>query len=611
MTARELRQKYLDFFKLKGHTIIPSASLIPENDPTVLFTTAGMHPLVPYLLGEKHPGGSRVTSVQKCIRTNDIEEVGDRTHHTFFEMLGNWSFGSYFKEDAIKWSWEFLTSPEGLNLDKNRIAVSVFAGDNDAPFDNEAFAIWKNLGVPENRIAKLPKKNNWWGLDKGGPCGPDTEIFYWAGNSKEIPDSFNDDNELWIEIWNNVFMEYFKKEDGSFEQLKQKNVDTGMGMERVLAVLNGFDDNYKTDLFAHLIHKIETLTQKKYDESTEIKKAMRIIADHLKAATFIMGDDKGIAPSNTDQGYIVRRLIRRAIRYGNLLGIIEDGVCLAKNEPWTKEIAKIVIHDYMREYPELEKNANFIINNLKEEENKFKKTLEKGEKFFSASISPSPSPSPEIFNDRVITGENAFNLYQTYGFPIEMTEELARNKGIKVDIDGFKKELEKHQELSRTASVGKFKGGLADAGQATVKLHTAAHLLLAALRKVLGDHVTQKGSNITAERLRFDFAQPEKLTTEQITEVERLVNEAIRKKLPISCEEMNLDEAKDNGAMGVFESKYGEHVKVYTIGEGDNIVSKEICGGPHVENTDELGNFKIIKEESSSSGVRRIKAILE
>jgi len=599
MTAKELRQKYLDYFKDKGHTIIPSASLIPENDPTVLFTTAGMHPLVPYLLGEKHPGGNKITSVQKCIRTDDIDEIGDRTHHTFFEMLGNWSFGDYFKEDAIKWSWEFLTSPDWLGLDKKRLAVSVFVGDNDAPFDEEAFAIWKKIGVPEAKIARLPKKANWWGpAGTAGPCGPDTEMFYWSGDPDKIPDSFNDDNELWVEIWNDVFMQYYKKEDGNFEALKQRNVDTGMGLERILAVLNGYDDNYETDLFKNIIQKIEFLTGKKYDESAEIKKAMRIIADHIKAATFIMGDNKGIAPSNTDQGYIVRRLIRRAIRYGNMLGVKDDNWYLAKDEPWTKEVAKIVIHDYSREYPELNKNANFIIENLIEEEAKFKKTLERGLKEFD-----------KISGD--IDAKTAFNLYQSYGFPIEMTEEIARGKNAKVDLTGFKIELEKHQELSRTASAGKFKGGLADTGEETVKLHTAAHLLLAALKKVLGDHVTQKGANITAERLRFDFSHPEKMTPEQIKKVEILVNDAIAKKLPVKFDEMTLDEARENGAMGVFESKYGERVKVYTVGEGDEIVSKEICGGPHVENTDVLGKFKIAKEESSSAGVRRIKAILE
>ena len=593
MTANELRQKYLEFFKSKGHSIIPSESLIPENDPTVLFTTAGMHPLVPFLMGENHPGGKRVANSQKCIRTVDIEEVGNTTHHTFFEMLGNWSFGDYFKKEAIEWSFEFLTSKEWLGLDLNRIAVSVFAGDDDAPFDEEAFNIWKNLGVPVARIAKLPKKNNWWGpAGETGPCGPDTEMFYWVGDPNEVPDSFNDDNNQWVEIWNDVFMQYNKNKEGNFEPLKQTNVDTGMGLARVLAILKGFDDNYKTELFINSISRVEQISGKKYGDSEEVTRAMRIIADHIKAATFIMGDNKGITPSNTDQGYVVRRLIRRAIRYGKQIGITES--------PWTKEIAKVIVHDYFRAYPELKENVNFIINNFKEEEEKFSKTLERGLKEFEKSLSIDG-----------ITGVEAFNLYQTYGFPIEMTKELAEEKEVKVDEDGFNKELEKHQDLSRTASAGKFKGGLADASDETKRLHTTAHLLLAALRKVLGDHVTQKGSNITSERLRFDFSHTEKMTDEEKEEVTKLVNEAIQADLPVKFEEMSLDSAKEQNAMGVFESKYGENVKVYTVGIVDNVFSKEICGGPHVERTGGLGKFRIKKEGSSSAGVRRIKAILE
>jgi alanyl-tRNA synthetase len=593
MTSNELRQKYLDFFKERGHAIIPSASLIPDNDPTVLFTTAGMHPLVPYLMGEKHPSGARLTDAQKCIRTSDIDEVGDSTHHTFFEMLGNWSLGDYFKEEAIKMSWEFLTSPKWLNLDKNRLAVSVFAGDDDAPFDQEAFDIWKKLGMPEERIAKLPKKNNWWGpAGITGPCGPDTEMFYWVGDPEKVPTSFNDDNSLWVEIWNDVFMQYNKTTDGTYEPLKQKNVDTGMGLERVLTVINGFDDNYKTELFKNLIFRIENLSGKNYDDSPEIKKAMRIIADHLKAATFIMGDDKGIGPSNTDRGYIVRRLIRRAIRYGRQLGIAES--------PWTKEIAKIVAHDYANVYPELQKNINRIIDQFKEEEIKFGKTLEQGLKEFE-----------KLSGQKQITGKQAFDLYQTYGFPLEITEELASEKKQAVDKFEFKNELKKHQNLSRTASAGMFKGGLADASEATIKYHTTAHLLLAALRKVLGDHVIQKGSNITAERLRFDFAHQEKMTDEEKQKVEDMVNQAIKDKLNVRCEEMTLDEAREKGAHGIFDAKYGEKVSIYTIGDEKLYFSKEICGGPHVKNTAELGQFKIQKEESSSSGVRRVKAILQ
>jgi alanyl-tRNA synthetase len=608
MKADELRQKYLDFFRAKGHTIIPSDSLIPENDPTVLFTTAGMHPLVPYLMGENHPGGKRVVNSQKCIRTVDIDEVGDTTHHTFFEMLGNWSFGDYFKKEAIKWSWEFLTGKKWLGLDKDRIAVSVFAGDKDAPFDKEAFDIWKSVGVPEKRIAKLPKKQNWWGpAGKTGPCGPDTEMFYWVGDPGKAPDSFNDDNDLWVEIWNDVFMQYNKKADGSFEPLKQKNVDTGMGLVRTLAALNGLDDDYKTELFSGSISRIEYLSGKKYSESLETIKAMRIIADHLKAVAFIMGDDRGIAPSNVDQGYVVRRLIRRAIRYGKQIGITQ--------ELWTKEIAKIVIHDYQETYPELNRNADFIINNLKEEEEKFSRTLERGLKEFNKLVnSKQKTPAAHRTAGQAVNRINcvdAFNLYQTYGFPIEMIKELAKEKGKEVDECGFDKELEKHQDLSRTASAGKFKGGLADASEETKQLHTTAHLLLASLRKVLGDHVVQKGSNITPERLRFDFSHTEKMTDEQKQEVEKLVNGAIQDDLSVKCEEMLLDEAKKQKAMGVFESKYGEKVKVYTIGQGKNIFSKEICGGPHVGKTGQLGNFKIKKEESSSAGVRRIKAILQ
>lgn len=594
MTSKELRQKYLEFFKAKGHTIIPSASLIPENDPTVLFTTAGMHPLAPYLMGEKHPGGRRLASAQKCIRTGDIDEVGNPTHHTFFEMLGNWSLGDYFKKEAIELSWEFLTSPAWLGLDKNRLAVSVFKGDSDAPFDQEAYDIWKNIiGVPEEKIARLPKKNNWWGpAGLTGPCGPDTEMFYWAGEADKIPASFNDDNPLWIEIWNDVFMQYNKTAAGTYEPLKQKNVDTGLGLERILAVINGYGDDYKTDLFKNIISRIERLSNKAYGTDQEITKAMRIIADHLKAATFIMGDDRGVAPSNLGQGYVVRRLIRRAIRYGRQLGI--------KEESWTKEIAKVVAHDYQEVYPELRRNINKVIEQLTEEEAKFKKTLELGLKEFE-----------KLGVEGKISGNQAFNLYQTYGFPLEIIEELAKEKSLTVDAAAFAKELEKHQKLSRTASAGMFKGGLADASEATVKYHTAAHLLLAALRKVLGDQVIQKGSNITAERLRFDFAHPGKMSDEEKQKAEELVNGAIKQDLPVTGEELTLNQARTKGAHGIFDAKYGEKVTVYTIGDETLYFSKEICGGPHVEHTGILGHFKIQKEESSSAGVRRIKAILE
>ncbi|MCX6796392.1 MAG: alanine--tRNA ligase [Candidatus Falkowbacteria bacterium] len=635
MTAQELRQKYLEFFKSKGHTIIPSASLIPENDPTVLFTTAGMHPLVPYLLGEKHPGGKRLANVQKCIRTTDIDEVGDNRHLTFFEMLGNWSLGDlatpngigagYFKEEAIAWSWEFLTSKKWLNLNPHRLYISVFMGDDNYPRDNESIKIWQEqfkhagikaevgeynqpiAGKSELRIFPLPAKENWWGpAGKTGPCGPCTEMFYDV-NPKEgaLVKTFSDEVDSFriMEIWNDVFMEYNQHSDGSFTKLAKKNVDTGMGVERTIAILNNKTNVFASELFSHLLHKLEVITGKKYGESEEINKAMHIIVDHLKAATFIMADDKNIAPSNTDQGYIVRRLIRRALRYGNLLGIKDNDWYLAKDEPWTKEIAKIVIHDYQKNYPELERNANFIIANLIEEENKFKKTLVRGLKELE-----------KIPGD--IDGKKAFDLYQTYGFPIEMTKEIASSKNKKVDLAGFKKELVKHRELSRTASAGKFRGGLADAGKTTIKLHTAAHLLLAALRQVLGEQVVQKGSNITAERLRFDFSYSAKMTSEQIAAVEALVNKAILKNLPVKFKEMTLSEAKKYGAMGVFESKYGERVKVYTIGNSSSAsseppFSREICGGPHVAHTGEIGKFKIIKEESVSAGTRRIRAMVE
>ena len=573
MTAQEIRDKYLNFFKSKEHAIIPSASLVPENDPTTLFISAGMHPLVPYLMGEKHPQGNRLVDIQKCIRTIDIDEVGDAYHHTFFEMLGNWSLGDYFKKEAIEWSFEFLTKE--LKIPIERLAISVFKDDK------ESAKIWQSLGIASEKIVFLGKDDNWWGpAGQTGPCGPDTEMFYWIDDKEPAPKEFNSEDKHWVEIWNDVFMEYNKTTEGKYESLTQKNVDTGMGLERTLAVLNRLDDDYLTELFINQINKIEELSGKKYQASEEITRAMRIIADHIKAVTFIMGDDKGIAPSNLDQGYIVRRLIRRAIRYGRILEI--------KKELWTKEIAEVVINDYKDIYAELERNKEFILNNLNEEEQKFKKTLERGLREFEK-------------------GTDAFVLFTTYGFPIEMTQELAKEKGREIDIEKFNEQMKKHQELSRTASAGKFKSGLADTSEETRKLHTAAHLLLASLRKVLGDHVIQKGSNITAERLRFDFSHPEKVTDQQKQEVEKMVNEVIKKDLKIDCQEISLDEAKKQGAMGVFESKYGEKVKVYTIAD----FSREICAGPHAESTGELGHFKIIKEQSSSAGVRRIKAILE
>lgn len=618
MKSQELRDKYFEFFKQKGHALISPASLIPENDPTVLFTTAGMHPLVPYLMGEKHPEGSRLVDVQKCIRTDDIEEVGDSTHHTFFEMLGNWSLGDYFKEEAIKMSYEFMTSPDWLGLNKEKIAISVFAGDKDAPFDEEAYNIWQGLGIPESKIARLPKENNWWGpAGATGPCGPDTEIFYWAGPIDQMPETFNDDNDLWIEVWNNVFMQYDKKPDGTYEPLKQKNVDTGMGLERILAVINGFEDNYQTDLWKNVIHRIEHLSDKEYGSDKNITKAMRIVADHVKASVFIIGDRQGVAPSNTDQGYVVRRLLRRAMVYGKKLSI--------EGDDWISDLADQVIMDYEEAYPELSSNHNFILNSIKEEQLKFNRTLENGLKEFNKECEELACEIGDKTNDIEITipGDIIFKLVSTYGFPMELISEIARERKMAIDEEGYMEEMKKHRELSRTASAGMFKGGLADASAETKKLHTAAHLLLSALRQVLGDHVVQKGSNITPERLRFDFSHTEKMTDEQKVEVEKLVNQAIEADLPIVCQEKPISEAKEEGAMGVFDSKYGERVKVYTIGissagsvnspqKGSEApFSREICGGPHVEKTGELGHFRIKKEESSSAGIRRIKAVLE
>ncbi|MBN2884837.1 alanine--tRNA ligase [Patescibacteria group bacterium] len=604
MTASELRQKYLKFFADRGHKIISSASLLPENDPTVLFTTAGMHPLVPYLMGENHPSGQRLVDAQKCVRTDDIDEVGDATHHTFFEMMGNWSLGDYFKKESIAWSWEFLTSAEGLNLNPALLAVSVFAGDGDAPFDEESYNLWLEAGVPAERIAKLPKKNNWWGpAGQSGPCGPDTEIFYWSGKEDEVPASFNDDHDLWVEIWNNVFMQYFKNTEGKFNLLQQKNVDTGLGLERVTAILNHCD-NYQTDLFWPIIQKIEHLSAKKYLSDGGTTRSMRIVADHLKASVFIIGDPRGVTPSNIGQGYVVRRLLRRAIVQAGRLDINTK-----TDLNWLNDIVFVIIDIYAEAYPELAENRDAIMQAVIQEAEKFQRTLENGLKEFDKIV----------VENNLVKGQDVFNLFQSYGFPWELSEELALEKGWRIDRQGFEQELAKHQELSRTASAGKFKGGLADHSVETTRLHTAAHLLLAALRQVLGDHVVQKGSNITAERLRFDFSHPEKMTSEQKSEVEALVNEAISKKLKVSFEEISLTDAKESGATGVFDSKYGEMVKVYTVGHDngeeqrnwDDIFSREICGGPHVESLADLGHFKLIKEEASSAGVRRIKAILE
>ncbi len=602
LTSHQLRQKYLEFFASQGHAIIPSASLVPENDPTVLFTTAGMHPLVPYLLGEKHPGGKRVTSAQKCVRTGDIDEVGDNRHLTFFEMMGNWSFGDYFKKEAIAWSWEFLTSKSYLGLDPRLLAVSVFAGDNDAPKDEESAEIWKSLGVPENRIGYLPKKNNWWGpAGQTGPCGPDTEMFFWRGQTEFPPENSNPatDEDNWLEIWNDVFMQYNKKTDGTFEPLKQTNVDTGMGLERTLVVLNGYADVFQIDTLWSVIQKIEEISGREYIENKEVTISMRIIADHLRTATMIMGEDRGIAPSNVDQGYVVRRLIRRAVRQGKALGIKENFCTL---------IAEEVIKIFKDVYPELLRNKEFVLLEMAKEESKFRNTIEQGLKELEKLMNKKQS----------ITGEDAFNLYQSYGFPLELTREIVGD--LLRDENLFWEEMKKHQDLSRVGAEQKFAGGLADHSEMSVKYHTATHLLHAALQKVLGPQATQRGSNITAERMRFDFPHPQKMTPEEIKAAEDLVNGAIAADYPVSWTEMSFEDAKAKGAMGLFEDKYQAMLKVYTVGDVNELAdahpnsltfSREICGGPHVEHTGTLGKFKIVKEEAVSAGIRRIKAILE
>ncbi len=593
MKANELRKKFLAFFEEKGHAVIPSASLIPENDPTVLFTTAGMHPLVPYLLGAKHPAGKRLTNVQKCIRTGDIDDVGDTTHCTFFEMLGNWSLGDYFKKKAIAWSWEFLTSDRWLNIPKDRIYISVFEGDENAPRDNESYNYWRSHGVEEDHIFFLPKEHNWWGpAGTTGPCGPDTEMFYDTGKEKCSPDCDITCNcGKYVEIWNDVFMEYNKTADGRYEPLNQKNVDTGMGLDRTIAVLQGVDSVYETDLFKDIMKKIEDLAEREYKENVDTVRAYRIVADHIRTATFILGDQRGVTPSNVDQGYVLRRLIRRAIRFGLQIGIPEGRI---------SEIAKVVVNQYSDVYPELAKNEKRIIRELELEEERFQRTIRQGLREFTKVISSINEGS------RVIDGKSAFRLYDTFGFPLEFTQELAKENGYEVDVKGFEESFRKHQEVSSTGAAQRFKGGLADHKEETTRLHTATHLLHTALRKLLGDSVEQRGSNITAERLRFDFSFPRKLTKEELDEVERIVNEVIDQDLEVKCEEMTVEEAQKAGAIGLFESKYGEKVKVYSIGD----FSKEICGGPHVSRTGELGKFKIKKEGSSSAGVRRIRAVL-
>jgi len=591
-TRWELIKKYIEFFRSKGHHEIPSASLIPENDPTVLFTTAGMHPLVPFLQGERHPHGKRLVDVQKCIRTGDIEDVGDEVHHTFFEMLGNWSLGDYWKKEAIEWSYEFLTSEEWLGIPKEKLAVSCFVGEESMGVkkDIESSEHWLKMGIPEKRIAFLSRSQNWWGLaGESGPCGPDTEMFYWVGKG-DAPEKFEPEDKRWVEIWNDVFMQYSKKKDGGYELLEHKNVDTGMGVERTIAVLLGLDDNYKTPGFTPIIAEIEKLSGKKYDEN---KKAFRIIADHLRASVFILGDERGVKPGNLGQGYVLRRLIRRAIRYGNILGIEQD---------FTVQIARAILPVYP-DYQELHRNHKTICDELQAEEERFRKTLEKGLKIFE-----------KIVHDDIITGREAFLLFQSYGFPIEMTVELANEKGAQIDLEEYNSEFKRHQDLSRTSSAGQFKSGLADDSEQTKKLHTATHMLLEALKRVLNSDIRQRGSNITPTRSRFDFSYERKLSDEERKEVEEMVNGKIRAGLEVEREELPLQEAFSSGAMGEFGAKYPDIVSVYTVldpNEPRGYFSKEICTGPHVHNTKELGKFKILKEESVSAGVRRIKSVVE
>ncbi|WP_296030558.1 alanine--tRNA ligase [uncultured Treponema sp.] len=597
MTANELRSKYIEFFKSKNHVEISGQSLIPENDPSVLFTTAGMHPLVPYLLGEKHPAGTRLTDYQKCIRTGDIDEVGDPSHLTCFEMLGNWSLGDYFKKESIGFSYEFLTSPEWLGLDPRKISVTVFAGDENAPRDEEAATYWKENGMPQDKIAYLPASDNWWAAGPTGPCGPDTEIFYWVGEG--LPPAGSNkgtDNENWMEIWNNVFMQYNRIDEKTLVPLPKKNVDTGMGLERTNCILQGKTSVYLTEVFQPIIAKIEELSFYKYGTDEEKDRSVRIIADHSRSAVFILGDQKGVSPSNVGAGYVLRRLIRRAVRHGMKLGIEKN---------FLADIAQAVIENFKCAYPELEQNKEKIFTELSAEENKFRDTLRKGEAEFQKLL-PNLMKNPK----KEISGKIAFRLYDTFGFPLELTQELGAENGFTVDVEGFKEAERKHQEASKTQDAGAAKGGLAEQSDTTTKYHTATHLLQQALVNVLGDKVAQKGSNITNERMRFDFTFDRPMTKEEIQKVEDIVNEQIKKDLPVTMEVMPLEKAKAEGARALFTNKYGEDVKVYTIGEKDNWFSKEVCGGPHVQHTAQIGEFKIQKEQSSSAGVRRIRAVI-
>ena len=576
-----LKDLYIDFFVSKGHKQIPSAPVVPENDPSVLFNTAGMQPLIPYLMGQPHPYGTRLTDYQKCIRTNDLDNIGDTYHHTFFEMLGNWSLGDYFKKEAITWSFEFLT--EKLNIPVERLAVTVFAGNDSIPFDQESHDLWLSLGIPEERIARTVE-DNFWIAGETGPCGTDSEMFYFRSNDP-IPDKFDPEDDRWVEIWNDVFMQYEKHEDGSITELPKKNVDTGMGVERTTAILEGKTDNYASSIWTPVINLIEEISGLSYNGNEQ---SMRIIADHLRTAVFILADPAGIKPSNTDQGYILRRLIRRAIRHAKKLNI-------DINSNWEEQIASKLMDMYEVYYSELKDNRQAVLEGLKNEKTKFNRTLEKGLKEF------------EKVSTKDIDGITAFHLFDTYGFPLELTIELAKEKGIKVDVEGYNQKFKEHQELSRSASAGKFKGGLAGDSEIETKYHTATHLLNAALKVVVDKNIHQRGSNITVERMRFDFNCDHKLTDEEKQKTEDLVNKWIDEGLDVRVDEMTKQEAIDSGAECMFIEKYPDIVTVYSIGD----VSKELCGGPHVKNTKEIGHFKIKKEEASSAGVRRIKAVIE
>ena len=578
-----LKDLYINFFKEKDHKQIPSAPVVPENDPSVLFNTAGMMPLIPYLMGQKHPYGTRLCDYQKCIRTNDLDSVGDVTHHTFFEMLGNWSLGDYFKQESIEWSFEFLT--QHLNIPVERLAVTVFAGNDLIPFDQESHDKWISLGIPEERIARTVE-DNFWIAGETGPCGPDTEIFYFR-STDEIPQEFDPEDDRWVEIWNNVFMQFNKDKEGNITELPSKNVDTGMGVERTTAILEGVNDNYESSIWKDVIELISEISGVPYEDN---KKSMRIIADHIRTAVFVSADPAGIKPSNTDQGYILRRLIRRAIRHAKTLNI-------DINSDWEQRIAKLILDKYKTYYKELVDNENVVYEVLASEKTKFNRTLEKGLREFEKVTR----------NHEDIDGATAFRLFDTFGFPLELTEELASEQGLKVDSEGFAIKFKEHQEKSRTASAGKFKGGLAGDGEIETKYHTCTHLLNAALKVVVGEDVHQKGSNITSERLRFDFSCDHKLTDEEKAKTEALVNEWIQAGLEVRVEEMSKEDAIKTGAECMFIEKYPDIVTVYFIGE----VSKELCGGPHVSNTSELGTFRIKKEEASSAGVRRIKGVLE